>query len=162
MAISRSFRLQPVLTLKERREEQLQVDLAACQATEEELRQALERLRFEQRARTQQLGQLTSDGPLDLTSINAAHHYLNHVERRVEQQRVVTARARVATEETRGALTTAMQERKALEKLRERQREALRQHLRLLETTQAEETATSRFLRVQASAKGTPPPDVAS
>jgi flagellar FliJ protein len=147
MPVPRSFRLQPVLNLKELKEEQLQVDLAARQAEEERQRQALTAL---ERERGQQIGvlrQLTRTGPLDLTSIGATLTYLNQVEQRVVSQAEATSQANAATEATRSELTVTMQERKALEKLRERQRAALHQHLRQLEANQADETAISRFAR---------------
>jgi flagellar FliJ protein len=147
MPVPRTFRLQPVLNLKELREEQLQVDLAARQAEEERQRQMLAALEAEQSRQLGELGRLTGGGPLDLTCVDAALSYLHRVQGRVVDQAEAAARANAATAATRDALTAAMRERKVLEKLREQQRAALRQHLRQLEANQADETAISRFAR---------------
>jgi flagellar export protein FliJ len=152
MPVSRSFKLQPVLNLKERRQEQLQVVLAAQQAEEERQRQTLVALEEERGRRMHELGGFCGGGTLDLTVIDAAMLYLDVVDDAVITQTDVAAQATAATEAAREALTTAMQERKALEKLAERQKENLRQHLRQLESNQADETAISRYHRRTAGA----------
>lgn len=146
MPLPRPFTLQPVLTLKERYEDQLQVDLAERQSDEEQQRRALADLEEQEHQSLAAMGALTS-GQLDLTAIQATQAYLVEVVRQVGDQIVTTARAALVTEGARSALTTAMQERQALEKLRKDQQQELQRYLRQLEANQADETALSRYYR---------------
>jgi flagellar export protein FliJ len=147
MTVPRTFRLQPVLTLKERREEQLQSDLATRLAHEEGQRRALVALEQERDHHRQGLDDLHGDGPLDLFAVGVTWAYLGHVDQHVSRQSVAVADAQAATAATREALLTAAQERMALEKLRDRQRQALRRHLLMLEAKGADETAMARYHR---------------
>lgn len=146
MTLPRTFTLQPVLTLKEQREEQLQLTLATRLTAEEEARGALARLHDERDRQLRALEAVTC-GPLDLTTLDSADSYLDYVAGRLVEQTAAADEATAATLAARDALKVAAQERKALEQLREQQRAALRRHVNRLEAGQADETAISRHVR---------------
>jgi flagellar protein FliJ len=140
------FSLAKVLELREQveqeRQRELSVELAELYARERE-RVRIEQLREQYQA---ELGRL-QQGTVDINQVMQYFASLKDLARElvVCQERIVEAEALV--EAARARLTVASQEKKAIEKLRERQLEAWKLEQARLETLALDEASQLRFNR---------------
>ncbi|MDI6870350.1 MAG: flagellar export protein FliJ [Bacillota bacterium] len=140
------FSLQTVLELKRRREEALLEELAkrtrAAAAAEERLKE----LRAERRRAQGELRQLLR-GRLEVERVRSAQDYLAGLDERIERQRVEVRRRNEEVKACRQQVVAASQERKAFEKLRERQWEAYQKEYQRQEQVFLDEIATQEYAR---------------
>ncbi|MCS6948885.1 MAG: flagellar export protein FliJ [Armatimonadota bacterium] len=135
------FSLQQVLEYRQRREEQMLRAFAEAQAQLAHERSVLDRLLTEREAclyRSQRQNRLT------IEILTVEQNYLSALEERIEVQRERVAQAERTLEERRQALIEAQRERKALERLREKQYEQWRQEMLRAEQKALDELATTR------------------
>jgi flagellar export protein FliJ len=115
------FRLQPVLSYKEKRQETLETELAglrhACQREE----QGLERMKASEAETIDAIRQWQQDNSrVDVSAAGQRLTYLSWLSKGVGHQALRVDEARETVEGKRQELVTAAQETKALEKLKER------------------------------------------
>ena len=116
-----TFRLQTVLEHKQRLEELAQMEHARAQAAQSVEERSLAQLHDAEARGFAELERQRFDGRLDIESLQLGMTYLDALKVQITRQAQVVARVRKATEAKREALVGAMQERKALERLREKQ-----------------------------------------
>ena len=116
-----TFRLQTVLEHKQRLEELAQLDHARAQAAQVAEERSLSQLHQAEDNGFAELERQRFDGRLDIESLQLGMTYLDALKVQITRQAQVVARVQRATEAKREQLVAAMQERKALERLREKQ-----------------------------------------
>jgi flagellar export protein FliJ len=146
------FRLQSVLEHRKRREDELQQRLANATAARTEAETRLHMLIDEQRRQRDTLAAKLAAGPIDAREVKERAYLLDSFERAVEQQRDDVARRAAFEEEERARLTVAVQERKALDLLRERHEERERSEEIRRDGLVLEEIASAARIRLTAMA----------
>ena len=116
-----TFRLQTVLEHKQRLEELTQLEHARAQAAQATEERSLAHLHDAEARGFTELERQRFDGRLDIEALQLGMTYLDALKIQITRQAQVVARVRKATEGKRELLIAAMQERKALERLREKQ-----------------------------------------
>ena len=116
-----TFRLQTVLEHKQRLEELAQLEHARAQAAQTVEECSLGQLHDAEARGFAELERQRFDGRLDIEALQLGMTYLDALKVQITRQAQIVARVRKATEAKRDALVAAMQERKALERLREKQ-----------------------------------------
>ena len=132
------FRLQRVLDHRQKKEDELKLRLAAAAGARAQAETALADAIAVEQARRQELSDLLSGGRVDAGRVQELGRFLEACGRAVVQARAEVGRRATFESEERTRLTTAVQERKALDSLRERhvereRVEALRKDAALLE-----------------------------
>ena len=141
------FRLQRVLDLRKRVEEEAQQRLAAASHARVAAERRLTDLRADEQRRREELGALLAAGRVDADRVRAANLLLELCGSAiVSQQSEVGRRLEVESEE-RVRMTKAMVERKALDKLRERHQEQLYAEEKHHEAVFMDEIANARAAR---------------
>ena len=111
------FSLQRVLDLKARREQAAAIELARTQAAADEARMAAEALLA---AREEGVRQIFSSARPTVGEMRNAGYLLQALDERIDQAQAVAEKAASRAQESMGAFTVASQERRVLDKLRER------------------------------------------
>ncbi len=120
------FRLGQVLEHKRRLEEQRQLELQRLVAAEERLRAQLDDLHGRLDAQLEDVATRARSGAVNAAELEAASHYVARLEVLMEEQRALLAESAAEVAASRDALVLALQERRALELLRDRQDSAAR------------------------------------
>jgi flagellar FliJ protein len=141
------FRLQPVLEHRRRLEELAQIELAQAQAVQQREEAALQSLHERARLAVDRLEQQRLAGPLDIEVLLLGMRYLDVLKGQADRQQQVVERLREQAEAKRQALIGSMQQRKVLEQLRERQRNAFLLEQRRQEARQVDELVVMRHGR---------------
>jgi flagellar protein FliJ len=115
------FRLQTVLDHKKRLEELAQVEHARAQAAQVREEGALQSLTDAESNGFAELERQRHTGRLDIESLQLGMAYLDALKVQIQRQEQVVHRVRRATAARRDQLVAAVQERKTLERLREKQ-----------------------------------------
>src|SRR5581483_519378 len=118
--MERRFRLQAVLRYRANREELLQLDLARAQAEEAQARSLLDQFRQERQRSLLDTARLLTGGRVDVAAVQQGFAYLGAVQAAIGHQGSVVEKAAERTEARRQDVIQAMQERKVLEKLKQR------------------------------------------
>ena len=138
------FRLQPVLDHRLRQEEVAQVELAQAQTAQLKEESALQALHAAEAAAIDELERQRFTGRLDIEALQLGLGYLGVLKAQILRQTHVVARARQHTEAKRQELVARVQERKTLERLRERQLEAFTREQNRAEAREADELVIMR------------------
>ena len=117
------FRLQTVLEHKQRLEDMAQLEHAQAQASQAKEERALGQLREAEGRGFDELERQRFDGRLDIEALQFGMTYLDALKVQITRQAQVVDRVRKATEAKRERLVATMQDRKALERLREKQQQ---------------------------------------
>lgn len=141
-----AFSLESVLDLKRRREEALLEELAKRVRSANAAEEALKELR-EQRRRAQAEWRKLLRGRIEVEKVRSAQDYVAWLDGRIERQRTVVQRLQDEVRLCRQQVVAASQERKALERLRERQWEAHQREYRREEQAFLDELATQGYAR---------------
>lgn len=113
------YRMQSILEVKKKLEEQARNDFAAARAALNEEEEKLEALE-ERKGGYEQKGRLLRESTLNVADIRENKEAILRMEEFIELQKLEVARAAERLEEARAALQLAMQESKTHEKLREK------------------------------------------
>lgn len=113
------YRMQSILEVKKKLEEQARNDFAAVRAALNEEEEKLEALE-ERKDGYEQKGRLLRESTLNVADIRENKEAILRMEEFIELQKLEVARAAERLEEARAALQLAMQESKTHEKLREK------------------------------------------
>ena len=139
-----TFRLQPVLDHKQRQEELAQVEHAQAQAAQLKEEGALHRLNEAEAAAIDELERQRFTGRLDIEALQLGLGYMDVLKAQILRQTQIVARVRQQTETKRQELVARVQERKTLEKLRERQLETFTREQNRIEARDADEMVVMR------------------
>lgn len=141
-----SFSLQTVLELKRRREEALLEELGRCQRAVAEAEAALASLRGERRRVQRELARLLT-GQVVVTRVREARDYLVGLDGETARQVERVRRRREEVDDCRRRVVVAAQERKVLERLRDRQWDAYLEAFSRQEQAFLDEIATQGYAR---------------
>ena len=144
------FRLQTVLEHKQRLEDMAQLEHAQAQASQAKEERALGQLREAEGRGFDELERQRFDGRLDIEALQIGMTYLDALKVQITRQEQVVDRTRRATAAKRERLIVAMQERKALERLRETQQQAFTLEEARREAVAQDEMVVMRFPQRQA------------
>lgn len=146
MAKGFKFRLQKVLEMREQKEKLLQQRFMELLAMAEYEKKELEKLYERQEEYRQQLAE-KQQGNLEVHEVMNYLSYLEHLADAIEEQKVVVREAEERAEEARLDLMRAAQEKKAVEKLRDKQYEDWMKEQQRAENIFLDEISSSRFNR---------------
>jgi flagellar protein FliJ len=141
----RGFRLGQVLDHKRRLEEQRELELQRLVAAEAQLRGELEDLHVRLDSQLGDVAERARAGVVDAAELEAASRYVNRLEGLMEQQRALLADSAAGVAVSRDALVLALQERRALELLQERQDSAARRESNRREERAVDDLNAARF-----------------
>ncbi|MDA0745088.1 MAG: flagellar export protein FliJ [bacterium] len=146
MAKRFKWRLDPVKKIKERQEDQEREALASARnaLAQEESRLAdlkKQRIDFAEQLRQQQSGRL------NLSELARLQAYLNSLDKKIKHQATQVKTVQETANQQQETLLKAMQDRKALENLRERDHQKFRKTEKRREQATTDETANRRAQR---------------
>jgi flagellar FliJ protein len=139
------FALQPVLDQRQRIEDEKQMIVAAKRRSLDEAEAELQRLNEEFRENADVLRSRHSE--LDTEELRLTYAHLQFLDRCIVSQIKVVAERRVALDRARAELLEASKERKAVEKLKERRREAHDTEAARLEQNEIDDGNARRYGR---------------
>lgn len=145
--MERRFPLQPVLNYRQSREDALQLELAKLLADEQAARMRLDGLRQEWESAANAVRALQSESRPDVGAIQQGFVYLGAVDLAIADQVEVVAAATERTEAKRREVVVAMQDRKILEKLRQRHERTYAEWVRRVEARAVDDIVTVRYAR---------------
>jgi flagellar protein FliJ len=149
-----SFTLQPVLDHRKRIEDQKQQTLATRQRAWEEARRELDRLNDEFRANSRELRERHRE--LEVEELRLRYAHLQFLDRSIDAQIKVVAERQVALDRARKDLIAASKNRKVVDKLKERKRDAHTAEELRLEQIELDDGNARMEGRLQRNAGGSP------
>lgn len=147
------FRLEVVLEHKQRLEDQAQLELAKAQALQVREEQRLQELLDSETAAFAELERQRFMGRLDIEALQMGMTYLDVLKTQILRQSQVVERVRRNTDAKREQLVGFMQERKALEQLRDRQKKDFIREENRREAIESDDMVVMRYARDMAIAK---------
>jgi flagellar FliJ protein len=147
-----AFRLQALLDYRKQLEEQEMLRLAAIEGERREAQILLDDLHVRREEQCQRLDRLAQAQPLDAYRMREAVTYLGLVDAAITQQIEVLREVEARVQAQREVLMAAVRDRRALERLREKQIADERLVADRAEARRADEMVTSRFGRFGAEA----------
>jgi flagellar FliJ protein len=145
--MERRFRLQPVLNLRANKEEMLRLELGRLQAEELAARNFLEELRAESERGLYETAQLLGGGKVDLAAVEQGFVYAEAVTAAIGVQLGFVHEAEAKVEAKRTEVVQAMQDRKVLEKLKQRHDRAYDEWATRVEQAVIDDMVTVRYNR---------------
>ena len=139
------FRLQPVLSWRERIEQQKQTAMAAAMRSLGGAKQRLAELEFSYVTEAETLRRGHSKFDVDALRHHYAH--LEYLTREIKDQQVRVAACEAEVEQARHILITASRDRKVIERLKVRKREAYNADLAAGEQKEADDGNARRYSR---------------
>ena len=149
-----TFRLQPVLSYKERLEEALQLELNALEKACQKEKDNLDALVNEKRSHMLWLRAQWLGVKPEIEVIKISFQYLGELVKRMESQVIVVENLRTQVQRKRTGIIEIAQSRKTLEKLKEKHRIEWLKKLADLESKNLDELAAIRRHRQKGSAEG--------
>lgn len=141
------FRLQSVLSYRKQLEEALQLELARLEQELRRERSALENLEAHKEMQMETILSYQTAPRLDARQIANAYSYLERVEWSIQRQLELLSSLASQVERKRGEVMAAMQERKVLENLKEREDRRFLEWLNRVEASIVDEIATTQHSR---------------
>ncbi|MCC6237042.1 MAG: flagellar export protein FliJ [Dehalococcoidia bacterium] len=142
---AQGFRLGQVLEHKRRIEEQRQLELQRVVAEQERLDIELRELQHRLDTQITDYSQRSGLNTVDAADLEAASRFAARLQSLIEQQYALIEAATAEVAERRSALMVALQERRSLELLQERQEAAARVEEQRREERVVDELNTARF-----------------
>lgn len=142
-----TFRLQTVLEHKQRLEELAQLEHAQAQAAQAREEATLRRLVEAEHETVAELERQRFTGKLDIDALQLGMGYLDVLKIQCQRQEQVVERVSKNTDTKRDQLVQRLQERKALERLRERQRAAFSLEQNRIEANELDDLVIMRHAR---------------
>lgn len=138
------FRLQSILGIKEKLEQQAKIILSEENAKLNQEQLKLQNL-FKDKKNILQKMKDSFTGTIDIISFDAYRNYSLKVDDMIKEQKVVIEKQLIVVTEAREKLATIVKERKALEKLKEKEIEVYNREMQLAEDKQIDELVTYKF-----------------
>ena len=147
MPVSRQFRLERVLRLREQRERELQGQLARVYQKQLEQQGLLGQMHDNRQKQIEMItGELTSPR-VEMTYVQFGGAYIERLQSLIDRQSNVVKQASRATDQKRVEVHQAMKARKAIEKLREHWWDALMEDDRQRDIKNIDEISTVQYNR---------------
>jgi flagellar export protein FliJ len=148
--MSDSFRLGQVLDHARLKEEARAIELSALDAEYHRAAAALEQLRDQEAAQLRALAETSRrGGAFDPAAIEAARHYLAHLEASIEKQLAEVAAMEARVEASRMELLAVSREKRLLEQLEQRHDESTAMSTARRESARSDELSGQRHQRQQ-------------
>lgn len=141
------FRLQPVLDHRRRVEEQAQLEHAQAEAARQREEGALAGLRHAEESAFEELERQRFTGVLDVEALQLGMGYLDVLKLQIQRQEGIVTRVCEHVDARREHLVACMQERRVLDRLREKQLAAFSAEQNRLEAAAADEIVVMRYGR---------------
>lgn len=138
------FRLQSILSLKEKFEQQAKIILSVENKKLNEEKKRLDGL-FNSKEETLKKMQESFSGTIDIVSLDLHRNYSLKIDDMIKEQKVVIEKQLEVVVVAREKLAIIVKERKALEKLKEKEVEAFKREMQLAEDKQVDELVTYKF-----------------
>lgn len=138
------YRMQNVLNVKEKLEDQAKNEFAICAARVREEEEKLEKLNGRYEDMLDKIKELNT-GSIDIPAIREAEESVELLKYHIRMQKLNLAAANQELEVARAKLTKAMQERKTHEKLKEKQFEEFVKEEASKESKEIDELVSYRF-----------------
>jgi flagellar FliJ protein len=138
------FRLQRVLELREQREQQLATQLVRAMSVEDAARAALDELRASRTTSAPTVGAGDHRSVGELANIALL---LQQLDGQIDAAADAVTAARATVSAVRGALTTAQQDRRVLDRLRERDQQTFRTSAEQSERREMDDIALTRYVQ---------------
>jgi len=142
-----AFALQPVLEHRKRKEDEKQLVVAVRKRALDEAERELARLNEEFRSNTAMLRRRHKE--LDVREMQSFYAHLQFLDRCIVAQIRIVAERRVALDRARADLLAASREKKVVEKLKERRREAFVLEEQRIEQKELDDGNARRYGRIQ-------------
>ncbi len=152
--MQRRFRLQPVLNYRQDIEEALQLQLAVIVAEERSARERLDHLRGASTQAMDGIMQLQRRPRVDVPLIEQGFAFVEVVDTALTAQNEVIVAISERADAKRGELIAAMQQRKTMEKLKERHDRAYEEWAQGVEQRTIDDVVTGRYNRGTAVSEG--------
>lgn len=152
--MERRFRLEPVLNYRANREDMLKLDLAKLQAEELAARAFLDELRAESDRTLADTAAMLGAGKIDLAAVEQGFVYAEVVAAAIGAQLGIVQEAAERVEAKRAEVVEAMQQRKVLEKLKQRHDRAYDEWATRVEQALIDDMVAVRYNRRAAAGEG--------
>jgi flagellar FliJ protein len=152
--MERRFRLQSVLNFRANREEMLHMELGKLQADELAARTLLDEFRAESERTLADTAERLGAGKVDVSAVEQGFIYAEAVNVAIGVQLGITHEIGTQVEAKRAEVVTAMQDRKVLEKLKQRHERAYDQWATRVEQALIDDMTTVRYNRQAAAGEG--------
>jgi flagellar export protein FliJ len=149
MPVSRHFRLERVLRLRQQREKELQGQLARIYHQQVEQQNLLGRMHENRATQIELITNELNSANVEMTYVQFGSAYLERLQSLIDRQTNVVRLAIRATDRKRGEVHTAMKARKVIDKLREHWHADLLEEDRQRDIKTIDEISTVRFNRRQ-------------
>lgn len=145
------FRLQPVLSYRERLEEALQLEMSRLDKTYQCEQDLLDRMLSEKREHMESLRAQWQEAKQDMHFLEMGLEFLRHISRNVDAQSSLVEGLKSALHKKRAELIEVSNARRTLEKLKEKQRLCWVRQKSKLEDKRSEDLAAMRHFREKSS-----------
>ncbi len=147
--LAKKFSLQPILSYKQKLEELTQIELSQLKEALIIEKEVLNSLENSHRENSAKLRSYQGHTELDLDSIRQIIMFIENLQSKIILQKNVVADAEEKVEAKRKQLLKIMQDRKALEKLKEKFEEEAEEAIRQEELRSNDEIGTNLHLRIK-------------
>jgi flagellar protein FliJ len=147
MAVSRQFRLERVLRLREQRERELQGQLARVYQKQLEQQGLLGQMHDNRQKQIEMITNELGSQRVEMTYVQFGGAYLERLQSLIDRQSNVVKQATRVTDQKRVEVHQAMKGRKAIEKLREHWWDDLQEEVRQRDIKLIDEISTVQFNR---------------
>lgn len=138
------YRMQSILNIKEKLEEQAKNDFAAARARLDEEEEKLEKLK-QRKADYEEEGRRMRLSALNILDLNDNKNAIDTMDEYIAIQQIEVNRANAFLEEARVRLTEAMQEAKIHQRLKEKAFEAFKKEINAEEAKEIDELTSYRY-----------------
>lgn len=140
-----SFRLQPVLDIREKTLEDKRLEMAQVIQVLNEQQEGLERLLAKQDAYKEELESLSLEDDLNVFSLANFKNYMVNLQTQIKQQEFNIENTKKALRVKQDAVNEALKEVKVLEKLKENQSKKFYRDIEMKEANEIDDISTARY-----------------
>jgi flagellar FliJ protein len=143
------FKLQSVLDLKLKKEDEEKKELARLFAVQEEENRKLEMLIRKEAMTKEEMKEKQREGGVDVDELKRYLFYLKRLQSDIENQKILLQKIAIQIENQRQVLIKASQERQIYEKLKEKRQDEFNAEIEEEERKLIDELATQKYARTQ-------------
>lgn len=140
-----SFRLQPVLDIREKTLEDKRLEMAQVIQVLNEQQEGLEKLLAKQSAYKEELESLSLEDDLNVFSLANFKNYMVNLQTQIKQQEANIENTKKALRVKQDAVNEALKEVKVLEKLKENQSKKFYRDIEMKEANEIDDLTTARY-----------------
>lgn len=140
-----SFRLQPVLDIREKTLEDKRLEMAQVIQLLNEQQDGLEKLLAKQDAYKEELESLSLEDDLNVFSLANFKNYMVNLQTQIKQQEANIENTKKALRVKQDAVNEALKDVKVLEKLKEKQSQKFYRDIEMKEANEIDDISTARY-----------------